>query len=303
MRLDEAVQPERLLHAPWGDLVEEVALPRWKTSLHSNPLNTSALSPCCIIQNGAPAGGKEFHTDVTPVSRFYFSCCLLILLQDRKLTVTKPRRTSWLSSLPATGSVNRGGVHPHHQPSERTAEMLPSGTQPVHTADEHVWWIFPFKTNRGRTAIKKWKMLISPKASLQGFSPKQFAPYATWPSFSALSFYSLAGGETCLSKPLFLAAGFMMKSEPVYSSSTIRWNQSSLLAARTVGIWWLVELSPVPFWGENKHVSPQGFKAFDRAPRMWQHGKPLIIPQRRISRFGSLQGHITPLTSLFLWFL
>lgn len=94
--------------------------------------------------------------------------------------------------------------------------------------------------------------------------------------------------ETWLSKPLFLAAAFAMKSEPAFFSLTTCWIQPSLLAARAIAIWWMVGLSPVPCWGKNPAHLTTGLSRFWQSS---QHGTAWGAPHHPLKDVPLHRGH------------
>lgn len=75
---------------PWGEQTGGMALLSERQLSTAIPLNTSALSAHCTLQNGAPVGGKS------SIQTQFFSPDLITTstLQGMKRTVAKPRGTS-----------------------------------------------------------------------------------------------------------------------------------------------------------------------------------------------------------------
>lgn len=86
------------------------------SSPQRTPLYTSAFVPTVSFKMGLRLESKS------AIQTWFLSSdigIIIIIIIAVNGTGTKPRGTSSLPSLPEMGSGDRGGVHPHHQPSER----------------------------------------------------------------------------------------------------------------------------------------------------------------------------------------
>lgn len=94
----------------------------------SSPLNASALSLHCTLQNGAPEEGYELHKGMISFSRYYY---YYYYYSSHEVYSCKAKKDIMIKQPACNGQWEQCYSHPHHQSLERAGETLPSSTQPV----------------------------------------------------------------------------------------------------------------------------------------------------------------------------
>lgn len=189
-RLDAAGQ------APSRALVRRMASLRWQAALHSNP--SQRFCPFSPLHSSKRGSSRR----VSPPNRHGFFLQILLLLLFKLWSVqlqSQEERRDYPACLQQAAGTELAfvliiGLRRGQKRCCPRARSL--------CAEEHVWWIFPIKTNRRMTIICRshWKRCWFPQR-LYYRTPAQSSLHLM-PHGRHLSFHPLAGGDLSEQAPL-----------------------------------------------------------------------------------------------------